>query len=135
MSKRFGMTLRAFRMGYHWSTAHRCYVRIEEQGMNRFKVMLAPADNVPCGATKGNHVCWWEQPDVLFHCEPLRVLAEMKSIIDQPVQFWVNDNGDEIDPDAPPPAKPKAMPVDVDWRGNKIAADREMAPGPEVKLA
>ena len=96
--KTFGMALRALRLGYRWSDAHDCYIRISEMDGRRWRVDLAPANDIL--AVQGQrlpryHIAWWDKPDVLSLCSTLENIRAKVQPVEHPWSFIVDDTGGE----------------------------------------
>lgn len=99
---RFGMYLRAARLGYHWSDEHAAFIRMSDDG-DRFEVCIAPGDNVPNDHQRRKiktHRCWWEAEDggreLLRLCAPLEALrakVESGRYLRRPLTFHVGEDG------------------------------------------
>lgn len=90
-----GQTIRAFRLGYRW-TRHGYFLRISDDGGKRFRIDLAPADNVPKHntATK-SHLCWWEDSGdngwgMIDQITPLKGVIRVK----KPISFCITEEGE-----------------------------------------
>jgi hypothetical protein len=83
-----GQTLRASRLGYHWSKKHQCMIYISGDGS--FTVRLCPADQLPRSGHKEMHRCWWDTPEILAECP---VLSRIKAVR-QPISLTIGDDGE-----------------------------------------
>lgn len=87
----FGSVLRGYRLGYHWSDKHGCFIRLSGT-REPFRIDLAPDGGVPAKALKEDYRCWWDKPEVLDMCEPLKMIRGVK----KPITFYVSESGDAI---------------------------------------
>jgi hypothetical protein len=93
ITRPFGSTIRAYRLGFHWSERHGAFIRISTDGP-RNVVELAPVDGIPVKTTTKAHRCWWEGdgPRMLDMMAWLRGVRRVKRYI----CVEVDDNGDIV---------------------------------------
>ena len=94
MTQTLGSTIRAARLGYHWSQAHRCFIRVSGDGPFRFD--LAPDGKIPESRVNEFRV-WWEGDKKII--EEMALLKNVRAV-HQPVTFFVDDDGALVDPPA-----------------------------------
>lgn len=88
---KFGMNLRAYRLGWGLSRRHGCYIRMTDCGINT-RVELCPIDDVPNKMGGKTHRCWWDDPSILDMLPWLKPVKKIK----QYVSLIINDSGEIV---------------------------------------
>ncbi len=94
MTRKFGSSLRAYRLGYHWSEKHQSFIRTSALSLEAILIELCPADGVPVVKTPcREHICWWDSPEIL---DMVPALREIKGVAKH-TTFVVDNDGNEIE--------------------------------------
>jgi len=89
----FGSVLRGMRVGYRWSDAYQCFVRISTPG-NLILIEVAPDKGIPGKQHPDGYRCWWEEePGLLDRCPALKALGPVTKY----QRIYVDDNGERIE--------------------------------------
>jgi hypothetical protein len=86
------MTVRAARLGWHWSDEHESFIRMSTPSHGENVVELCPHDAVPTTGAKGDHRAWWENPEILQLLPWLRGFRRAKKHI----RVACNDDGEIV---------------------------------------
>lgn len=89
-----GPTIRAARLGWHWSNRHGAFIRISTPDDMRNVIELAPVDDIPTAKLKGDHRRWWDSPEILDMIPGLSMVNRVKKYI----RFEVDEHGEAINP-------------------------------------
>ena len=88
----FGSVLRGMRIGYRWSDAHKCFIRISTPG-NLILIEVAPDKGIPSKqAPDDDYRCWWDEPDLLDKCPAIAALGPVTKY----QRIYVDDNGEIV---------------------------------------
>lgn len=91
----FGSVVRGLRLGYGYSYAHRCFVRIDAQGPP-WQITLAPNGGIPSKFQGSKyHVAWWEDDDTKTILDTIKPLKDVRGV-KRVVQFHVNYEGELV---------------------------------------
>ena len=82
--QRFGMAIRGLRLRYHWPQRLGRYIRVTTAEGPCWRIELATE---PSNWEAGEHVCWWDEPEVI---EDLPALQGLKP----PLTVYLNDDGE-----------------------------------------
>lgn len=92
----FGAKIRGLRLGFYWSKAHECFIRIKEHGEAKFLIEMAPSADAMPQKSSGKHIVWTDRPELLDMCEPLREWLTAPFFANRYGAFIVDDNGRRI---------------------------------------
>jgi len=91
----FGRLLRSMRLGFHWSEAHRAWIRMSDHGSDQALVIACGLDAMPLTVKPREYRQWWEAEDggeaLLLACEPLVALALSGGMAEDAATEWVVD--------------------------------------------
>lgn len=85
IKRNFGMSIRAARLGYHWSEKYGVFVRISEADAGNWQIDLAPANKVPIHK-RGEYIVWWDTEEIVDMIDGI-------GHVGAPQSFVVDDNG------------------------------------------
>jgi hypothetical protein len=89
----FGSALRAARVGYRWSDAYKCFVRISaERTGGAICIEVAPDKGIPNKHAEINYKCWWDEPEILDLLPALKALGPVTKY----QRIYVDDNGERV---------------------------------------
>ncbi len=91
----FGAILKGFRLGFHWSGPHQCFIRLSPAG-KLCRMELAPGNNgakgIPNKSPSEEHICWWDDRKILDLIEPLKWIKA----VHKPVTIYLDDAGKAV---------------------------------------
>ncbi len=95
MSPKFGQLLRASRLGFHWSPAHSCFIRMADGPNGGGIVDLCAPGSLP-STVDGDHRVWWEDAEILASSPALEELRESRRVIDGRERWTLDGEGRRV---------------------------------------